>query len=139
MQDFQMSKISSAMGVTPARAARPFNDNTTADTIDLSPGEGVCADAGDNCSLRAAILEANTDPGSTIQFDGSLNGTPIVFTRPGNDYTANSGDLDINASTTITGNGASNTFIGGDGDGKADPGETIRYTTAIMDSAHPAQ
>ena len=100
--------------------------NTTADTIDLSPGEGICANAGGNCSLRAAIMEANADPGSTIQFDGSLNGTPIVLTRPGNDYTANSGDLDINASTTITGNGASNTFIGGDGDGKADPGETIR-------------
>ena len=29
------------------------------------------------------------------------------------------------------------TFIGGDGDGKADPGETIRYTTTISNTAVP--
>ena len=85
--------------------------NTTADSIDASPGNGVCANSSGYCSLRAAIMEANANPGSTIQFAASLNGTPIVLTRTGNDYTANAGDLDINASTNIVGNGASNTII----------------------------
>jgi len=45
----------SALGVTPAQAAGPFTVNTTADTHDANTGDGACADAGNNCSLRAAI------------------------------------------------------------------------------------
>jgi CSLREA domain-containing protein len=36
-----------------------FTVNTTADTPDLNPGDGNCADASGACSLRAAIMEAN--------------------------------------------------------------------------------
>jgi len=36
-----------------------FTVNTTADTHDATPGDGTCADSGGNCSLRAAVEEAN--------------------------------------------------------------------------------
>ncbi len=37
-----------------------FAVNSTADAVDTSPGNGICATAGGVCTLRAAIQEANT-------------------------------------------------------------------------------
>ena len=42
-----------------------FTVNTTADTVDVNPGDGVAEDAAGNTSLRAAIMEANASPGPT--------------------------------------------------------------------------
>ena len=39
--------------------ADTFNVNSTADTHDIEPGNGICADEGGMCTLRAAIEEAN--------------------------------------------------------------------------------
>jgi CSLREA domain-containing protein len=47
----------------PAHAIVGFVVNTTADTHDANPGNGICADAGGNCSLRAGIEETNALPG----------------------------------------------------------------------------
>ncbi|GMQ81494.1 MAG: hypothetical protein BMS9Abin05_0926 [Rhodothermia bacterium] len=33
--------------------------DSTADTEDVNPGDGICADASGNCTVRAAIMEAN--------------------------------------------------------------------------------
>jgi CSLREA domain-containing protein len=44
--------------------------NSSADTNDINPGDGNCADAGGNCSLRAAIEESNNRRGrENIVFD----------------------------------------------------------------------
>jgi CSLREA domain-containing protein len=43
-----------------ASAQATFYVNTTNDTSDANPGDGVCSDPSGNCSLRAAIQEANT-------------------------------------------------------------------------------
>ena len=40
--------------------------NTPADSTDEMPGDGSCRDADNRCTLRAAIQEANQQPGSTI-------------------------------------------------------------------------
>ena len=32
--------------------------------MDKNPGDGVCADINNKCSLRAAIMEANAFPGT---------------------------------------------------------------------------
>ena len=91
-----------------------FNVNTAADTDDAAAGNGTCADSGGNCSLRAAIQEANAHAGlDTITFAAGLNGVPIQLTQVGDDNTAASGDLDINSDITIMGNGAANTIIQG--------------------------
>ena len=57
-----------ALRAAPAGAAT-FVVNSTGDTPDAAPGDGVCADASGDCTLRAAIREANaTLIVSTIEF-----------------------------------------------------------------------
>src|SRR5687768_2589631 len=60
-----------------ARAAGTFTVNSLADTPDALPGNGICADAGGLCTLRAAIQEANTNfsDNDTIIFStiGTIN------------------------------------------------------------------
>ena len=41
-------------------SAATFTVNSTADTVDVLPGNGVCADSLGNCTLRAALLEGNS-------------------------------------------------------------------------------
>ena len=52
--------IAVASGAAPAWAQRTFTVSTTADTVDATPGDGLCADAAGSCSLRAAVMEAST-------------------------------------------------------------------------------
>ena len=124
--------LAQAGGVVPTKAfkgqskaqgvLRPadtgFTVNSTADTPDANPGDCLCADANGNCTLRAAITEANACSGAdTIDFNiGS--GTPtIVINSTGN------GPLPkINETVTINGNtgGATRVELNGaavEGDG----------------------
>ncbi|MCI5094575.1 HYR domain-containing protein, partial [Phaeodactylibacter sp.] len=88
--------------------------NSTADN--LTSGDG-------NCTLREAIRNVNAGSdltsgdcncGTTITFDASTNGTPIVLSLTGaGEDAAATGDLDITADVTITGNGSGNTIING--------------------------
>lgn len=47
------------VSILPAAAAT-FTVNSTADAVDANPGNGICAASGGACTLRAAIMEANT-------------------------------------------------------------------------------
>jgi CSLREA domain-containing protein len=48
----------------------PIVVNSTGDTDDINPGDGLCEDSNGNCTFRAAILEANNRPGKdTIKFN----------------------------------------------------------------------
>ena len=40
-----------------------FSVDSTTDAVDAVPGDGVCATAATECTLRAAIMEANALPG----------------------------------------------------------------------------
>ena len=101
---------------TPSRSAvaaptAVFNVNSTSDAIDANPGNGVCQTSTvGQCTLRAAIMEANALPGAdTIVVPaGTYN-----LIRPGNDDTAVNGDLDITSTLTISGAGYANTLIDG--------------------------
>ena len=79
--------------------------NADATTSCTAPSGGIS-----NCTtLRAAIIASNANVGAdTIVFD--VNGT-FTLSITGSDNTASAGDLDINDSLTITGNGSSNTII----------------------------
>src|SRR3990172_8392062 len=46
----------------PALAAT-FTVNSTEDAVDIIPGNGICADAFGDCTLREAIQEANASAG----------------------------------------------------------------------------
>lgn len=89
-----------------------FNVNTTADTPDASPGNGVCSDPGGNCSLRAAIMEANALAGT----DSVIlpNGT-YLLTRAGiGENACSTGDLDITSNVIIRGTTSRLTIIDAD-------------------------
>ena len=57
-----------------------FIVNVTGDAGDSNPGDGVCNNGTGNCTLRAAIQEANALAGSdVITFDALLNGSTITI------------------------------------------------------------
>jgi CSLREA domain-containing protein len=103
--------IGLALALTPLGAVRAdgFPVNTTADTVDVIPGDGVCADSSDNCSLRAAIGEANALVGAdTI----TLPAGTYTLTIGGTGEDANAtGDLDITDDLTIYGADEDTTII----------------------------
>ncbi len=86
-----------------------FVVNAANDAVDLIPGDGICADAAGNCTLRAAVMEANATPGPNTVF------VPIgeyTFTLPANtSIIADGGDLDITSDLTITGEDARLTIV----------------------------
>ena len=73
-------------------AAVGFNVDSTADEVDTIPGNGTCASANNNCTLRAAIQEANAFAGAdTINvpagtYSLSLTGAPRLHAPFRNGY-----------------------------------------------------
>lgn len=99
---------------TPVRAVN-VTVNSTADAVDATPGDGVCATAGGQCTLRAAIQETNANAGTnSIQLPAGTYTLTIPGAPEGLSAT---GDLDIfaNNTLTVTGAGASTTVIDGGG------------------------
>lgn len=85
--------------------------NTTNDTVDVNPGDGIVADAGGNVSLRAAIMEANALAGDDVIVVPAGN---YAFTIGGVEDSSAAGDLDITETTgslTIVGAGVGSTVI----------------------------
>jgi len=91
--------------------ALDFTVNTESDSIDVTPGDGICADAGGSCSLRAAVIEANASAGNdVIQLPAGIYSYSIPNSA-GNEDLALSGDLDIVDTLSINGAGAAETTI----------------------------
>lgn len=94
------------LSTMPAGAQAPtghytFTVNTTADTHDAHPGNGKCADKNGNCSLRAAIEEADALPA----------GSRITITVPAGTYGLTLGPLQFTANTIMINGAASKTTI----------------------------
>ena len=51
-----------AMAAPSSQPAATITVTSTIDAVDTNPGDGVCADGTGNCTLRAAIMEANALP-----------------------------------------------------------------------------
>lgn len=98
----------------PASPNQTFIVNTTADTLDANPGDGICADANGNCSLRAAIQEANARPAVVTHIRLQSNQT-YSLTRVGADEDgALFGDLDIVGKISIAGRSSTIDALGAD-------------------------
>ena len=90
-----------------------FTVNSIADDVDATPGDGICDDGAGNCTVRAAIQEANTLAGAdTIDLPAGTYTLDISGTNEDNSTT---GDLDIKSDLTINGAGSSTTTIDGGG------------------------
>ncbi len=77
-----------------------FNVNSTLDASDASAGDGTCDDGSGNCTLRAAIEEAN-----------ALGGADIINVPAGTYTLTTSAQLTISSDITLTGAGEGSTFI----------------------------
>lgn len=89
--------------------AATFNVNTTFDTPDVNPGNGVCANASAQCSFRAAISEANSLAGDDV-----INlpaGTYTHFQIADDEDNNLGGDWDIRSNITINGAGRDLTIL----------------------------
>ena len=74
-----------------------FTVNSTADTVDATPGDTLCADANGQCTLRAAIQEANSNP---------ANLDVIIFDLPDPSVIdLTKGELAVTGPTQIVGQG----------------------------------
>ena len=82
----------------------PVDVTTTGDSVDVAPGDGACADSTGECSLRAAIQEANATGGATIRLAGGAT-YALAVAGAGEDAAA-TGDLDVTSAVTIEGDGA---------------------------------
>ncbi|MFK7732477.1 MAG: choice-of-anchor Q domain-containing protein [Pseudomonadales bacterium] len=86
-----------------------FTVDSTSDTVDSNPGDGVALDGTNKTSLRAAIMEANALGGShTINVPA---GVYILSLDGSNEDMGVSGDLDITADISIIGAGSDLTII----------------------------
>lgn len=94
------------------RLLATFLVNSFDDTVDAIPGDTIAADASGNCTLRAAVMEANARAGDDTIL---LPAGTFTFSLAGIDEdTATIGDLDVTdkaGALTITGAGAGPTII----------------------------
>ncbi|MCJ7513447.1 MAG: right-handed parallel beta-helix repeat-containing protein, partial [Anaerolineales bacterium] len=107
-----------------------FFVESTEDGIDSNLGDGVCATALGQCTLRAAVMETNALPtADRIELGPQVYGLSI----PGLfEEQATTGDLDIYGTLTIVGQGMTLTGVDAGGTGMGDraihvhPGATFR-------------
>ena len=91
--------------------AATFVVNSTADVVDVSPGNGECKTAGGECTLRAAIQEANALRAAEA-ITITLPAGTYTLTLAGTEEDASAtGDLDAFFAIDINGADASTTII----------------------------
>ena len=109
---FLAAVLSGVCAAETVRAAT-FTVNSNIDAVDTAPGNGACATATGECTLRAAIQEANALAGAdTINVP---SGNYFLTLQGANEDAAAKGDLDITGELTITGTGTGVPVIGGGG------------------------
>src|SRR5262245_49409250 len=96
--------VGAVVWIAPVRANAAFTVNSTIDAIDTAPGDGACAStASGDCTLRAAVMEANALAGDDVI---NLPAGIYTLTLTGaNEDAGLTGDLDITGTVTIEGAG----------------------------------
>src|SRR5689334_19365144 len=104
-----LSILLAQFGLRPVIAAGDFVVSSNVDEVDANPGDGLCQTARGECSLRAAVQEANALGGADAI---SIPAGTYTLSIPGaGEDSAATGDLDINESLTITGAGVGATVL----------------------------
>ncbi|MEW5989035.1 MAG: choice-of-anchor Q domain-containing protein, partial [Chloroflexota bacterium] len=90
-------------------ASATFTVNSTIDAVDANPGDGICATAAGECTLRAAVQEANALAGAdAITLPAGV--IELTIEGTGEDAAA-TGDLDLTDDVSLTGAGLAQTLI----------------------------
>ncbi|MEW2085537.1 choice-of-anchor Q domain-containing protein [Streptomyces sp. NPDC005283] len=108
--------LPAAAGAAKPTAADPseFTVDTMSDAVDADPSDGRCRTASGACSLRAAVMAANAQPGSTITLPPGhyrLTIPPDPRLINGDHPDPTTGDLNVAAPITIKGSAARTTVI----------------------------
>ncbi|MEI6729209.1 MAG: Ig-like domain-containing protein [bacterium] len=90
--------------------------NSTTDTVDTAPGDGYCGDSNGQCTLRAAVMEANSDYfKDKITIPAGVYQLTIPPTNPSTVSSPNlgaiDGDLDVTTDIDFIGADKATTFI----------------------------
>jgi CSLREA domain-containing protein len=121
--------------VMPAFAsAKSFEVDSTADETDAAPGDGVCLTASGECTLRAAIVEANSLDEGEDQiffereevFDGQITGTISL----GSGLPPIVGPLNILGECVLTEGGGLRPCVGVDGPDSPEPALVVENAEA---------
>jgi CSLREA domain-containing protein len=108
------STASNTATLTVLAPGAAFSVDSTADAVDMTPGDGICAAAGGACTLRAAIQESNALSGTSHVI--TVPAGTFTMTIPGRGETAGAtGDFNIHGYVRITGAGAAATILDGAG------------------------
>jgi len=104
-----------SFALTATAGAATFVVDSSADLVDLNPGDGLCSTAAGECTLRAAIMEANAYPGAdVIEIPAGTYGLTIPLPSSDPFYFDSDpavGDLDITQDLTIRGAGSDATIV----------------------------
>ena len=84
-------------------SARSFSVNTVDDGSDETPGDDRCATESGDCSLRAAVQEANAHPDGGTTSIRLEPRTHAVTLDADDDISAAAGDLDVTSEISISG------------------------------------
>jgi CSLREA domain-containing protein len=90
-----------------------INVTSTIDSVDNNPGDKLCADVQNRCSLRAAIMEANTVTG--VQTINVPTGTYTLTLAGAGERISKTGDLNLITDINLIGADAATTVIDGGG------------------------
>ena len=84
--------------------AANFIVDTSINEVDVSPGDGVCASFSGECTLRAAVMEANALTGpDTVRVTTDVELTILPDPLFGEEFDDRVGDLDIADDLIIAG------------------------------------
>ncbi len=107
-----VSALIGALSASGTAWGATFTVNTTADTVDVLPGDGQARDINGNTSLRAAVMEANA-LGSATTIHVPAGSYVLTITGPQVEDASLSGDLDVLGNIRVYGSGASATTVDG--------------------------
>lgn len=103
--------VVSVVGLSSCELPTVFVVDRTTDAVDVDTGDGVCATAEGDCSLRAAVQEANETDGPVVVELAPGTTYELSITSGAPEDLGASGDLDSTGALTIEGNGATLTIF----------------------------
>jgi CSLREA domain-containing protein len=115
-------------------SAKSFEVDSTADETDTAPGDGVCLTASGKCTLRAAIVEANSFDEGEDQisfkregvFDGQITGTISL----GSSLPPIASAINIFGECVLIEGGGLRPCVGVDGPGSSEPALIVKNAEA---------